>query len=164
MTSALFPFSLKPFALLTGLFLLWPQPALAIQTHLGREGIYVHQGAHVFFALSMVIFALNIHRSTLSTRKPWQFFFWGALLLVIWNVWAFCGHIIEYLVPPENFTFAPTPLSPRLVISSWREIVYFFLKMDHLLCLPAVICFYLALKAILNELPEKNPGPKGRQP
>ncbi|MFH1217338.1 MAG: hypothetical protein V1706_12625 [Pseudomonadota bacterium] len=155
---------LKSPILLAALFLLWPQPAHALQTHLGLEGIYVHQGAHIFFTLSMIIFSMNIRRSPLSTKKPWRFFLWGALLLAFWNLWAFSGHIIEYLVPAENFTFTPTPFSPGLVISSWREMAYFFLQMDHILCLPSLVCFYLALKAILHELPAKNTDPERRQP
>jgi len=52
-----------------GSFFISPLPAYALQTHLGKEGIFVHQGAHLFFALSMIFFAVNICCSSLVGQK-----------------------------------------------------------------------------------------------
>ena len=131
-----------------------PSPALALQAH-GYKGLYVHQGAHIFFLLALLSFSFRIHRSGLISSREWRWISHGAWLLALWNIWAFSGHFIELAIPPEHVTEVAGNHVPALVIASWKEITFFILKMDHLLSVPAIFCFYTGLRIML-----KNSGPR----
>jgi hypothetical protein len=125
-------------------------PAHALQAH-GYMGLYVHQGAHLFFLLSMVIFSVRVRRSPLIEKKAWQLMVWGARFLALWSLWAFSGHFLELFIPDESIITVPGQKAPFIRLQSWKEVVYYLLKMDHLLSIPAIVCFYLGLKATLAE-------------
>lgn len=131
-----------------------PPPVFALQTHGGPEGLYVHQGGHLFLIFSLVIFLVNVRRSGLEVERAWQLLYWGAFLFVLWNIWAFIGHLVEVLVPESLFVVLPGRPVPSLVMSSWREAAYYVLKMDHLLCLPALVFFYAGLRRTRALFPE----------
>ncbi len=128
-----------------------PSSAWAIQAHAGPEGLYVHQGAHIFLAFSMLGFALNIQRSRLTRQKAWRFFASGSVLFILWNIWAFIGHLSPFALPPSSFIMEAGHRAPSLLVASWREVLYYFLKMDHLVGLPALLFFYFGLKLLLAE-------------
>ena len=69
-----------------------------------------------------------------------------------WNIWAFTGHYITLLISEENFILPEGRLIPLLHITSGKEILYYVLNMDHLLYVPALVCFYMGLKNILTML------------
>ncbi len=127
-----------------------PLPVFALQAH-GYIGLYVHQEAHIFFLLAMLIFAYRIYRSGLINRREWRWMSHGALLLALWNGWALTGHFIERFVPADHIQLLGDDLVPSLAIASWQDVVYFILKMDHLLSVPAILCFYLGIKTMLKE-------------
>jgi hypothetical protein len=72
--------------------------------------------------------------------------YWGAFLFVGWNIWAFIGHVVEILVSESLFVVLPGRIVPSLAMNSWQEAAYYLLKMDHLLCLPALLFFYAGLR------------------
>ena len=127
-----------------------PVTALALQAH-GYKGLYVHQGAHAFFLLAMLSFIYRIHGFDLISRKEWRCISHGAWLLALWNIWAFTGHLVELLVPPDHIQLVGHDPIQVLAVASWKEMAFFFLKMDHLLSVPAIFCFYQGLKTILKE-------------
>ncbi|MEJ2033152.1 MAG: hypothetical protein P8Y63_08960 [Deltaproteobacteria bacterium] len=138
------------------LLLSWPRPAWALQTHGGYEGLYVHQGAHLLFILAMISFAYRLRVTKLTAQKSWRWMYRGAVMISIWNIWAFIGHFIALTVS-GSVTFAlGNEVIPVLRMTSWRETAYFFLKMDHLLSLPAVIFFYLGLKDMHRTFPQRD--------
>ena len=124
--------------------------AFALQTHAAPEGLCVHQLAHLFFILCMGSFAYRIHRTWLPRHQGWKYFALGGILLMAWNLWAFTGHFITLLISRENFILPEEGLVPLLHITSWKEVLYYVLSMDHLLCVPALVCFYVGLKSILT--------------
>lgn len=126
-------------------------PAWALQTHAGVEGLYVHQGAHIFLAFSLLIFVLNIHRSRLARQRAWRLLSSGAILLILWNLWAFAGHQSAFAMPESSFIMEKGHVTPSLLITSWQEVLYYLLQMDHLLCLPALLCFYAGLRILLDD-------------
>ncbi len=132
-----------------------PTPAFALQTH-AYEGLYLHQLAHLFFLAAMIFFALGIQRSWLSTRRPWQLMAAGGWLLALWNIWAFGGHFVEVLVPEASLLSEPGQVVPRLAFVSWREILYYIVKMDHLLAVPAIFCFYFGMRGLHRTLGREN--------
>lgn len=134
--SALFAFSVDP-------------PAVyALQTHGPPEGLYAHQGAHLFLIFSLAIFLITVRRSRLEAEKAWRLLSWGAFLLVLWNIWAFVGHVAETSVPESVFVVLPGRTVPSLAMNSWREAAYYVLQMDHLLCLPALVFFCAGLRKL----------------
>ncbi|MBU0680705.1 MAG: hypothetical protein KKD73_04710 [Proteobacteria bacterium] len=127
------------------------KPVWAIQVHTGVEGLYVHQGAHMFLAFSMLFFALNIRRSSLARLKAWRLLFFSAILFILWNMWAFVGHLSFFTRIEAFFIMEPGHITPSLPVNSWHEVIYYILKMDHLLCLPALLYFYFGLKVLFDE-------------
>jgi len=100
------------------LLLCWPHPAQAIQTHGPPEGIVVHQLAHAVFLLALVAMVLRIYFSQLALRRSWRFISRAAIILAVWNLWAFTGHQLEMAVPVANLTAGPDR-EPLLVMDSW---------------------------------------------
>jgi len=133
------------------LVLLAPPPAHALQTH-AYEGLYLHQIAHLFFLAAMLFFVVRIRRGRLGLMRPWQLMAAGAGLLALWNIWAFGGHFVELLVPENSLPREPGQVVPRLALVSWREVAYFIVKMDHLLAVPAIFCFYFGMRGIHRAL------------
>lgn len=124
--------------------------AAALQAH-GYIGLHVHQIAHAFFIFSMIFFAVKIRHSQLIKKKSWQFITWGAWLLASWNLWAFSGHVLELYIPEDSITVLPPASTPSVLLKSWKELLYYMLKMDHLLSIPAALCFYLGLRTMAQE-------------
>ena len=136
------------FAIWSPLFLVAaiPTPALALQTHAAPEGLYVHQIGHVLFAIAMFGFALRIRGSRLNKEKSWRLMSIGAVLFALWNGWAFFGHILVMLIPKGDFSRGSHGLKSILALHSPIDVLYYLFKMDHLLCFPALLFIYLALK------------------
>ncbi|HID96786.1 MAG TPA: hypothetical protein EYP57_01120 [Thermodesulfobacteriaceae bacterium] len=136
-------------------FFLTAAPAYALQTHGSPEGLYVHQGAHILYFLSMLGFAYKILKSDLGKNRAWKHIAYGACLLAAWNIWAFSGHIATSLLPPDSFVTSEGHGPTALIARTANELTYYILKIDHLLCVPALFCFYLGLRLILSRMPEK---------
>jgi hypothetical protein len=151
-TSRLFPL----FLLIQCILFFSPAVSYALQTHAALEGLYAHQGAHIFFMLSMIIFALRIYKSELTQKKSWRFLFWGVWLLGLWNLWAFTGHILAISIANDQTIAMESLKSPQLVIATWRDVMYYILKMDHLLCVPAMLFLYLGLRKMLADTTLEN--------
>lgn len=144
-------------------FSVCPPPVFALQMHGGPEGLYVHQGAHLFLIVSLIIFLINIRRSRLDLDSAWRLIFGGAFLLVLWNIWAFIGHVTEASMPESLLVVLPDRSIPSLAVQSWREVAYYILKMDHLLCLPALMLFCAGLKKLRSGFRESGiPEKRGR--
>lgn len=139
------------------LVLCWHGEAFGLQGHATpEEGQYSHQIGHLFFILSMVIFAFWLGRTRLVEKKGWRFLQYSCLLFILWNLNAVAGHEVELLLDRSSFTGAPT----SRFVANPKEIIpylYFFLKMDHFLCVPAMIFLLLGLKKLNTELEENRP-------
>ncbi len=145
---------------LVPLALVAPSPVFALQTH-GGEGPYLHQMAHLLFLAAMVLFAWRIQQSRLIVHRPWRLMAAGAWLLALWNLWAFVGHFIEDAMPATSLLQEPGQAVPWLALVSWREVAYFVVKMDHLLAVPAIFCFYFGMRGIYRSI-RQPPSPTGR--
>jgi hypothetical protein len=127
-------------------------PALAIQSHGPPEGIYVHQIGHVLYGLAMLGFAFRIRVSRLGKRKSWRLMSLGAFLLACWNGWAFIAHILNRKVPSIDFLLNEQGIKMGLILQTPVDWLYYLFKMDHLICVPALLCIYLSLRR-MNEKP-----------
>jgi hypothetical protein len=132
---------------------LFPVPAYAIQTHGAPEGLYVHQIGHILFATAMIGFAARIRSSRLADEQAWSFMSIGAILFALWNGWAFLGHILNELIPQTDFSRGSTGLQSVLDLHAPVDVLYYLFKMDHLLCVPALVFIYIALKRMTRQPP-----------
>ena len=130
------------------LFLVFfPAAAYATQMHSGAEGIIVHQFGHLFFLFSMVVLILTITGKDLNREKGWRLIQYAAFFFILWNMAAFGAHLLDnqmHAVTVSNVSFSEITImaenGSRLI-----EIAYYLLKLDHLLCVPAIFFLYKGL-------------------
>jgi len=126
--------------------LVFPAPLWALQVHPHPEGLVAHEIAHLFFAFAMTLFAYRIRKMSLSKRPHWRYLQLAAALLVVWNLWAFWGHLITLKISPE--VFFPKEggdyhfCQKKILIQSWKEFLFYVLKNDNIFTLPAFYFIY----------------------
>jgi len=130
--------------------LLLAAPVLATQEHGAPEGIYAHQFAHIFFILAMGILIYWLRARGLVKEPGWRFVQYSALFFILWSIDTFLVHLLD-----EQFNIIRVTR-----IGSWQiridnpfgnnllSIFYYLAKLDHLLCLPALLFLYAGLKRL----------------
>jgi hypothetical protein len=127
-------------------------PAWAIQSHPEPEGLFVHQLAHLLFIVSMAFLAYWLETNRFTERRGWRYIQTSALLFALWNAVAVCGHYVEERVPRALFAGDPD-LSQRLITgtSAWTT-PFYALKLDHLVCVPAIVCLFVGIRTLYWEV------------
>jgi hypothetical protein len=120
-----------------------PDIVLATQTHGGPEGVYAHQIAHLFYALSMGFFIHWLRERKLVEESGWRFIQYAAFFLIIWNLDAFLVHFLE------RIGISSIQINAQNGNNGLKEL-YYFAKLDHLLCVPALFFLYLGLRRLLK--------------
>jgi len=138
---------------LTGLLLVIPERAAATQVHVPSEGVYVHQIAHIFFALSMAILLYWLRQRQLVRARGWRLIQLAALFFIIWNVDAFLVHILDdrsdlFRTIDAGTWHASIQFDRNVELLA---VLYYLGKMDHLWCAPGMILLYLGLRSLLHE-------------
>jgi hypothetical protein len=123
-----------------------PASVSAIQVHPAPEGLYAHQIAHLFLALSLGFFAFWLQRRRLVETRGWRLIQAACLLLVLWNLAAMTGHHLEGRLPEEALRSVDG--ERFLAVDGPWTVLYYFLKMDHFFCVPAMALFYLGLRRL----------------
>lgn len=129
-------------------------PSLATQGHAGIEGVWVHQFAHLFFLFSMVLLIYWLRRAGLVKAPGWRYIQYAALFFILWNVDTFLVHFLDeqiQAVAVDNlgdWQIRVVAVGDR----TWLSAVYYLAKMDHLLCVPAMIFLMLGLRHMLKEV------------
>ncbi len=123
-------------------------PAGATQTHGDPEGLIVHQFSHVFFLLSMGLLIYWIRGRRLDREIGWRYIQYAAALFMIWTIDAFATHLMD-----EHYHWVHmTQTGPWQVHiqakSLFAALIYYLAKMDHLWCVPALLCMYLGLRRL----------------
>lgn len=142
--------ALVVFALLAG-----PVPALATQAHGAPEGVVGHQIAHVVFIASMAILIYWLRERRLVEQPGWKYIQYAALFFILWSLDAFFAHLLDeqlQIVQVEKIDFWRGRIVTRgdtLGIA----LLYYVLKLDHLLCVPAMLFLYIGLRRLLRALP-----------
>ena len=137
--------------------LLWvffiPVQALATQGHGGIEGVYAHQLAHLFFIVSMGSLIYWLRQRGLVRESGWRSIQYSAFFFIIWNLDTMTIHLLD-----DQFDIIQTER-----IAAWQiqindifnndhlKILYYFARLDHLLCVPAIFFLYIGLKRLLKE-------------
>ncbi len=129
------------------------EPALATQAHSAPEGLYAHQLAHIFFIVSMGVLIYWLRERKLVQAVGWRYIQYSALFFILWNGDAFFVHLVEEqmaLVDIQriglwDINITTSLQSPTLL---W---LYYAAKLDHLLCVPALLFLFFGLRRLLKE-------------
>ncbi|MEZ4524525.1 MAG: hypothetical protein R2941_01205 [Desulfobacterales bacterium] len=142
-----------------GIFFLLYSPALATQPHGAPEGLYVHQLSHLFFVFSMTVLIYWLRMRNLVREIGWRYIQYAAFFFILWTLDAFAAHMLD-----EQFEWVKvTRVDPwHLCLDAsheWISIFYYLIKLDHLLCVPAIVFLYAGLKRLSASAgPEKGKG------
>ena len=133
--------------------ILCPASAWATQTHGGLEGLFVHQLAHLFFALSMGLLIFWLRKWRLTVSVGWRYIQYAAFFLIAWNLDTMASHWLQEqsgLINVQNIA----GLQMHVVTADgwqWLSHIYYLTKLDHLLCVPALLFLYFGLRRLLKE-------------
>jgi hypothetical protein len=148
------------------LWLLTPSaPALATQGHAGIEGVWVHQFAHMFFLFSMLLLIYWLRQAGLVKRPGWRFIQYAALFFILWNLDAILVHFLDEQVRAVSVNHLGNWKIQVTAVDGydWLATVYYLTKLDHLLCVPAMIFLMMGLRHMLKEVPPATTDKGGRR-
>lgn len=132
-------------------------PAFAFQSHPEPEGLFVHQIAHLLFMFAMTVLAYWLEKNGFTAERGWRLIQVGCILIVIWNINTFIGHWVEERVSDASLIGEPD-WTQRLLMSSPLVFAYYFLKLDHLVCVPAVLCLFLGIRSLYLQVLKSEQG------
>lgn len=128
-------------------------PAAAIQAHSDPEGIVIHQMGHLFLVVSLGLLIYWLRDRKLIAQAGWRYIQYAALFLILWSLDAFIAHLLDeqlqlvYKVPVDTWRIQlSVPRGPNFL-----GVLYYFAKLDHLLCVPALWFLHKGLKHLLAE-------------
>ncbi len=131
----------------------WPVESVATQGHAGIEGVWVHQFAHLFFLFSMGLLIFWLRQAGLVKAPGWRYIQYAAVFFILWNADAFLVHYLD----EQRLAVSVSAVSAWHIRidaaggSHWLSTVYYIAKLDHLLCVPAMVCLMLGLRHMLKE-------------
>lgn len=134
-----------------------PDVTWATQGHGGVEGIYVHQLAHLFFMVAMGILIYWLRRRRLTRQSGWYLIQLSAFWFILWNLSTIGVHLLEeqlQVILIEKLTPWQIKLDTHPP-NIWVACLYYVIKLDHLLCVPAMISLYMGLRRLLQKPPPR---------
>ena len=140
-------------AMAVALLILLPMDVFAIQLHASSEGIITHQMGHLFFLFSMVALIFTVTGKGLDRQKGWRLIQYSAFFFILWNLDAITAHFFDnqlHAVKIENISFGKI----KIITSNDSSVLawfYYVLKLDHLLCVPAMVLLYKGLSTLVAE-------------
>ncbi|MBA3003134.1 MAG: hypothetical protein FP813_04690 [Desulfurivibrio sp.] len=150
------------FTVLLLLGCLLPDKALAFQPH-AYSGLYIHQLAHFFLIVSLFFFAVKARQTRLAFLKGWRQIIAGTWVLMLWSTTTMVGHFLDFDISEDAIFLPPGATIPFLRLNGWQEALFYLLKFDHLLAVPAMFLFYRGLK-LLREGQATPSSPRQTQP
>jgi hypothetical protein len=139
---------------------LTPLMAFAVQEHGAPEGIYSHQGAHLFFIASMGLLIFWLRQRRLVREAGWRYIQYAALFFILWNLDAFTAHFLDEQSGILDTAMAG-PGKIRIEIGEGLSALawlYYIAKLDHLLCVPAMGFLYAGLRRLLKDAEPRETG------
>ncbi|MBU8850301.1 MAG: hypothetical protein KOO64_12210 [Desulfobacterales bacterium] len=141
-----------PVMTIAGMILL-PIDGYATQLHAGSEGIITHQMGHIFFLFSMVVLIFTVTGKGLDKQKGWRLVQYSAFFFILWNLDAVTAHFFDnqiHAVKIENISLWKMKIITNND-SSLLAWFYYILKLDHLLCVPAMLFLYKGLSRLVDD-------------
>lgn len=130
-----------------------PEIARATQGHGGIEGVYIHQMAHIFFIISMGVLIYWLKERGLARETGWRLIQLSALFFILWNLDAILVHSLDdqfEIIDVQRIGTWQILINDRFN-NAYLKIIYYFAKLDHLLCVPALIFLFLGLKRLAKD-------------
>ncbi|MCD4743807.1 MAG: hypothetical protein K8R67_15195 [Desulfobacteraceae bacterium] len=132
--------------------ILFPIDGYTTQLHSGSEGIITHQIGHFFFLFSMVTLIFTITSKGLNKQKGWRLIQYAAFFFILWNLCAITTHFFDnqiHAVTIENISLGKIKIIANndSLMLAW---FYYILKLDHLLCVPAMLFLYKGLSNLVE--------------
>jgi hypothetical protein len=145
---------------LIGALVMVSEPAFATQAHGAPEGLYAHQLAHIFFIVSMGVLIYWLRERKLVQAVGWRYIQYAAFFFILWNLDAFSVHLLEEQIAVINVQYIdPWKISiTASKHSSALTWLYYAAKLDHLLCVPALLFLYFGLRRLLKDTATTTPG------
>jgi hypothetical protein len=131
-----------------------PTAASAFQSHPAPEGLYIHQLAHWFFIFAMAMLAYWLQVNGFTREKGWRLIQVSCILLILWNLVAFTGHWVEEMISDAAISGEPDWTQRIVVDSAWTGL-YYVLKLDHLVQVPAMLCLLLGIRSLYKKATER---------
>ncbi|MBF0389173.1 MAG: hypothetical protein HQK71_03620 [Desulfamplus sp.] len=137
----------------SALTILSPHLAYATQMHSAAEGVIVHQIGHLFFLISMIILYFTIRGKSLDSQQGWRLIQLSALLFSLWNLDALIVHFLDNQIDMIYLTNISIFEAQIDSVNNSKPLIlfYYFLRLDHLLSLPAMILLWRGLSLILKQ-------------
>lgn len=138
---------------------MFPASALAVQEHGAPEGLYTHQGAHIFFIASMALLIYWLRQRQLVQEAGWRFIQYAALCFILWNIGAFTAHLLDEQLNVVDIQ-SITPWMVRIDAGGLPPVMawlYYAAKLDHLICVPALLFLYFGLRRLLKDAVARSP-------
>jgi lipid-A-disaccharide synthase-like uncharacterized protein len=137
------------------IFILWclvlfPEAGWAFQSHPAPEGLYVHQLAHGFFIVAMGILIYWLQVNDFVRLRGWRLIQVACILLILWNADAIVGHWVEERVASDAVIGEPD-WTQRIILDSTMTRLYYMLKLDHIVSVPALICLFLGIRSLYKD-------------
>lgn len=140
-------------ALAMAALIIYPADAAATQLHVNTEGIIVHQVGHLCFLMSMVALIFTVTGKGLDSVKGWRLIQYSAFFFVLWNLDAIAAHFLDNqiaAVSTETISIEQMRIITR-ENSPLLAKIYYILKLDHLLCVPAMFLLYRGLSLLASD-------------
>ena len=129
------------------------EPAVATQAHGAPEGLYAHQLGHLFFIVSMGVLIFWLRERQLVQAAGWRYIQYSALFFILWNVDAFFVHLVDEqiaLIETQRIGVWDINITSNSG-SQFLTWLYYVAKLDHLLCVPALLFLYFGLRRLLKD-------------
>jgi len=134
---------------------LFPSPALAFIPHWDpKEAFFIRQFSYLFFMVAMIFFIYELKQERLQQQRGFRLLAWASVFFALWNFDCFIGQFIALYLDPQGTVGVPGIFSKRLIMANLNDWIYYFTKLDHLLQVPALIFFYLGIRAFSREVEE----------
>ncbi|MDY0041876.1 MAG: hypothetical protein RBS57_16305 [Desulforhabdus sp.] len=125
----------------------------ATQVHAEPEGLWAHQIAHLFFLFSMGILIFWLREWKLVKETGWRLVQYSAFFFILWNIDAIVVHYLDERNDIYRTINAGT-WHARVVFdqqADWLGFLYYIAKLDHLLCVPAILLLYAGLRQLFKQ-------------
>lgn len=138
------------------------QQAGATQVHAEPEGLWAHQIAHLFFIFSMGILIYWLREWKLVKETGWRLVQYSALFFILWNIDAIIVHYLDERDDIFRMINAGTWYASVILAKDSEElgILYYIVKLDHLLCVPAILFLYAGLRQLFKQAQQLKPADK----
>lgn len=104
------------------------------------EGVISHQIGHFLFIIGMLVLFYRLNASV-SQTSGWIEFKIFIVLVILWNLVMFYGHLHSRFVNPDKFVIVDGTVK-SFAASSLSDVFFYLSRLDSLLLVPA-FCFLL---------------------